>query len=238
MDVIALQSLDQGCPGDNNRRFRPWAAGSSGWYCVPPVKTALPIRILIAEDHLIARKGLNAIISAQPDMKVIGEAANGQQAVAEFRNRQPDVTIIDMRMPVMNGFDAISTIRAEFPAANIIAISAFGGDQDIRRALDLGANSYLSKDVLHHELIEAIQSVHKGERYLTAPVAASLATKLPAPNLSARELDVLNLIAQGESNKQIGYLLGIVEHTVKNHVKSILGKTPGGGPDPRGHCRD
>jgi len=173
---------------------------------------------------LIARKGLVAIIGAQFDMTVVAEATNGRQAVAEVRKHQPDVTILDMRMPVMDGFAAMSAIRAEFPGTNIVAISAFGGDHDVRRALDAGASSYLLKDVLHGELIEAVRSAHSGKRYLSPAVAASLADPVPAPNLSARELNVLNLIAQGSINKEIGFTLGIAEHTVKNHVKSILRK--------------
>lgn len=182
------------------------------------------IRILIAEDHLIARMGLGAIVNAQPDMTVVADATNGQQALALYREHRPDVALMDMRMPVMNGFEAVSAIRSEFPNARIVALSTFGGDEDIRRALLAGVQAYLTKDVLHDELIEAIRAVHAGQKYLPAPVAAALAAQLPRPDLSARELDVLRLIVQGLSNKQIAFTLGIAEHTVKNHVKSILSK--------------
>jgi DNA-binding NarL/FixJ family response regulator len=182
------------------------------------------IRILIAEDHLIARAGVGAIVNAQPDMTVVAEATNGQQAVALHREHRPDVTLMDMRMPIMTGFEAVAAIRADFPNARIVALSTFGGDEDIRRALLAGVQAYLTKDVLHDELIEAIRAVHAGQRYLPGPVAAALAAQLPRPDLSARELDVLRLIVQGLSNKQIAYTLGIAEHTVKNHVKNILSK--------------
>lgn len=183
-----------------------------------------PIRILIAEDHLIARVGVGAIVNAQPDMKVVAEATNGQQAVALYRERRPDVVLMDMRMPVMTGFEAVANIRAEFPDARVVALSTFGGDEDIRRAILSGVQSYLTKDVLHDELIQAIRAVHAGQRYLPPSIAAALAAQLPRPDLSARELEVLNLIVQGLSNKQIGLTLNIAEHTVKNHVKSILAK--------------
>ena len=182
------------------------------------------IRILIAEDHMIARAGVGAIVNAQPDMTVVAEATNGQQAVALYREHRPDVTLMDMRMPIMTGFESVSAIRAEFPHARIVALSTFGGDEDIRRALMAGVQAYLTKDVLHDELIEAIRAVHAGQKYLPPPVAAALAAQLPRPDLSARELDVLRLIVQGLSNKQIAFTLGIAEHTVKNHVKSILSK--------------
>jgi two-component system NarL family response regulator len=182
------------------------------------------IRILIAEDHMIARAGVGAIVNAQPDMAVVAEATNGQQAVALYREHRPDVTLMDMRMPIMTGFESVSAIRAEFPNARIVALSTFGGDEDIRRALMAGVQAYLTKDVLHDELIAAIRAVHAGQKYLPPLVAAALAAQLPRPDLSARELDVLRLIVQGLSNKQIAFTLGIAEHTVKNHVKSILSK--------------
>jgi two-component system NarL family response regulator len=183
-----------------------------------------PIRILIAEDHLIARVGVGAIVNAQPDMTVVAEATNGQQAVALYREHRPDVVLMDMRMPVMTGFNAVNAIRSEFSGARIVALSTYGGDEDIHRAFLAGVQAYLTKDVLHDELIQAIRAVHSGQKYLPAPIAAALAAQLPRPDLSARELDVLNLIVQGLSNKQIAYALGIAEHTVKNHVKSILNK--------------
>jgi len=182
------------------------------------------IRILIVEDHLIARAGVGAIVSAQPDMEVVAEAVNGEQAVAMYRLHLPDVTLMDMWMPVMNGFEALAAIRSEFPDARIVALSTYGGDEDIRKALMAGAQSYLTKDVLHDELLGAIRAVHAGKRYLPAQIEAAITSQLPHPELSARELEVLQLIAPGFSNKQIAHELRIAEDTVKNHVKSILKK--------------
>ena len=181
------------------------------------------IRILVAEDHLVARVGVTTIVNMQPDMEVVGEASNGQQAVEMFRKLQPDVALLDMRMPVMGGVEAAQKIRGEFPHAHLIALTTYGGDEDIRRALAAGVLAYLTKDVLHDELLRAIRAVQAGQTYLPASVAASLAAQLPGPELSAREVQVLELIVQGLANKQIAYSLSIAEHTVKNHVKNILG---------------
>lgn len=183
-----------------------------------------PIRILIAEDHLIARVGVKTIINAQPDMQVVAEAANGGQAVELFRKHRPDVSLMDVRMPEMSGVEATEIIRGEFPEAAIIALSTYGGDEDVRRALQAGARTYLTKDVLHDELIRAIHAVHAGENYLSPDVAAALESSVLPAGLSAREAEVLALIVKGYGNKQIAYALGIAEHTVKNHVKSILSK--------------
>jgi two-component system NarL family response regulator len=182
------------------------------------------IRILIAEDHLIARVGVKTILNTQPDMNVVAEAANGAQAVELHLEHRPDITLMDMRMPGTSGLEAIIAIRSELPDARIIALSTYGGDEDIRRALHAGVRAYLTKDVLHDELIRAIHAVHAGETYLPPPVAAALEASSLAAALSARELEVLALIVKGHGNKQIAYQLGIAEHTVKNHVKSILGK--------------
>jgi DNA-binding NarL/FixJ family response regulator len=183
-----------------------------------------PIRILVAEDHLVARVGVTTIVGMQPDMTVIAEACNGQQAVELFRQYQPDVALLDLRMPVMSGVEAAIAIRKEFPHAHLIALTTYGGDEDIRRALAVGVQAYLTKDVLHDELLKAIRAVHAGQTYLPAPVAAALAAQMPRPDLSAREVQVLDHIVRGLANKQIAYALGIAEHTVKNHVKSILSK--------------
>lgn len=189
-----------------------------------PVGLTHVIRILIAEDHLIARVGVKTIINMQPDMTVVAEAANGAQAVELFRKHRPEITLMDMRMPGMSGLDAIVAIRAEQRNASIIALSTYGGDEDIRRALQAGVRAYLTKDVLHDELIRAIHAVHSGQTYLPAQVTAALeASSLPA-DLSSREMDVLSLIVKGHGNKQIAFELSIAEHTVKNHVKSILSK--------------
>jgi DNA-binding NarL/FixJ family response regulator len=182
------------------------------------------IRILIAEDHLIARAGISTIVNAQPDMTVAAEATNGEQALQLYRQHLPDVTLMDIRMPVLNGVQSAAAILAEFPKARIIALSTFGGDEDIRKALLAGAQAYLTKDILHDELLAAIRAVHSGRRYLTASVIATLSAQLPTPDLSERETQVLRLVVEGLSNKQIAFELKIAEDTAKNHVKHILKK--------------
>jgi two-component system NarL family response regulator len=188
------------------------------------VTATSPIRILIAEDHLIARVGLVTILNEQPDMTVVAEATNGQQAVALYRKLRPDVVLMDVRMPVMNGFEAAHAIRAEFPEARILTLSTFSGDEDVHRAFMEGVQAYLKKDIQHDELIEAIRAVHSGHMYLPVPIAASIAAQLPRPDLSARELEVLRLVVQGLSNKQVAFTLSIAEYTAKNHIKNILAK--------------
>jgi DNA-binding NarL/FixJ family response regulator len=179
------------------------------------------IRILIAEDHLIARAGLHAVVNAQPDMKVVAEAVDGREVLEMYRSSRPDVTLMDMWMPVLNGFEAAAAIREEFPEARIIALSTFGGDGDIRRAMMVGVQAYLTKDVLHDELIDAIRTVHSGKRYLSAHVVGALSLY---PELTAREIEVLRLVAKGLSNKLIASNLGIAEDTAKNHLKNIMKK--------------
>jgi two-component system, NarL family, response regulator len=185
---------------------------------------AQPIRILIAEDHLIARVGVTTIVNMQPDMTVVAEAANGLQAVEMFRKHLPDVTLLDLRMPGMTGLEAAVAIRREYPKARLIALTTYGGDEDIRRALQAGVQAYLTKDVLHDDLLKAIRAVHAGHPFLPPSVAKTLAAEFLAPDLSAREMEVLSLIVNGLANKQIAHRLSIAEHTVKNHVKSILSK--------------
>jgi two-component system NarL family response regulator len=182
------------------------------------------IRILVAEDHLVARVGVSTIVNMQPDMTVVAEASNGVQAVEQFRQHRPDIALLDLRMPGMTGTEAAAAIRREFPEARMIALTTYGGDEDIRRALAAGVQAYLTKDVLHDELLNAIRAVHAGQRYLPAGVAAALAAQMPRPDLSAREVQVLELIVRGLANKQIAFALSIAEHTVKNHVKNILSK--------------
>ena len=184
----------------------------------------MSIRILIAEDHLIARVGVKTIINLQPDMTVVAEASNGAQAVELHRKHQPDITLMDVRMPGVGGVEAAVAIRKDSPDARIIALSTYGGDEDVRRALHAGVRAYLTKDVLHDELIRAIHAVNAGETYLPASVSAALDGGVLPADLTAREMDVLALIVKGHGNKQIAYNLGIAEHTVKNHVKNILGK--------------
>jgi DNA-binding NarL/FixJ family response regulator len=188
------------------------------------VKEARCIRILIADDHLIARAGVSAILNAHSDMVVVAEAANGLQALALYRQFLPDVVLMDMRMPVMSGLDAGLAILREFPAARIVALSTYGGEDDIRRALRSGVQAYLTKDVPHDELIMAIRAAYEARRYLPAAIVDALKAQTSRPDLSARELDVLKLIVKGDHNKQIARVLSISEHTVKTHVKNILDK--------------
>jgi two-component system NarL family response regulator len=188
------------------------------------MKNANPIRILVAEDHLVARVGVSTIVNLQPDMTVVAEAANGQQAIELYRMHLPDVTLLDLRMPILSGIEAAAAIHRDFPRARLIALTTYGGDEDIRRALQAGVQAYLMKDILHDELLKAIRAVHDGQTYLPASVAAALAAQMPRPDLSARELQVLELIVAGLANKQIAYTLNIAEYTVKNHVKNILDK--------------
>ena len=188
------------------------------------MKNANPIRILVAEDHLVARVGVSTIVNLQPDMTVVAEATNGQQAIELYRAHLPDVTLLDLRMPILSGIEAAAAIHKEYPRARLIALTTYGGDEDIRRALQAGVQAYLMKDILHDELLKAIRAVHEGQTYLPASVAAALAAQMPRPDLSARELQVLELIVAGLANKQIAYTLNIAEYTVKNHVKNILDK--------------
>jgi len=161
------------------------------------------IRILIADDHLVVRIGLRSMIDTQPDMNVIAEAANGREAVALFRDHQPDVTLIDLRMPVMGGVEAVGVIHAEFPDARIIVLTTYDGDENIYRALQGGARAYLLKDIPREEFLDDIRAVYQGQYCIPPAVAARLAQRIPGPELSARELEVLKLIVEGMSNKEI-----------------------------------
>jgi two-component system NarL family response regulator len=182
------------------------------------------IRILVAEDHAVARVGVITIVNAQRDMTVVAEAANGRLAVELYARYHPDVALLDMRMPIMSGTEAAAAIRSQSPNAKIIALTTYGGDEDIRRALAAGVRSYLTKDVPHDELLTAIRTIHQGGTYVLASLAPAVAAQKSRPDLTTRELQVLELIVQGLVNKQIAYSLNLGEYTVKNHVKSILAK--------------
>jgi len=182
------------------------------------------IRVMTVDDHPIFRGGLAALLAAYPDLKLVAEAGNGRQAVELFRVHRPDVTLMDLSMPVMGGVEAIGHIIAEFPDARIIALTTWDGDGDIHRALDAGARGYLLKDVVSHEVADAIRSVHRGGRVLPPAVAQRLAEFTPRIDLTDRELEVLTQMAQGKSNKEIGVALGRTEATVKVHVLHILQK--------------
>jgi two-component system NarL family response regulator len=177
------------------------------------------IRILVAEDHLIARVGVISIINTQPDMTVVAEAVNGEQAVASYREKKPDVALIDLRMPKMSGIEVAAVIRDEFPDSRMIALTTYEGDENVRRAFAAGVQAYLTKDVRHEELLRTIRAVHAGETCI--PIAL---LDHPASQLSAREIEVLELVVAGLSNKEIAYRLQIADTTAKNHVKNILDK--------------
>jgi len=182
------------------------------------------IRVAIADDHPVVCKGLAAIIQSEPGMEVVGEASNGQQLVDMFPRLMPDVTLIDLRMPVMSGVEAVRAIRRDYPHAGIIILTTYKGDEDIYRGLNAGAQGYLLKGMPSHELIEAIRNVHMGLRYVPQPVLDTLANRPPNSELSTREMQVLKLIVKGMSNKQIGEELGISQSTVKWHVNIVLAR--------------
>jgi DNA-binding NarL/FixJ family response regulator len=182
------------------------------------------IRVLIVDDHAIVQQGIAAIIQAEPDMTVIGQAEDGLKAIALFRQEQPDVTLMDLRMPQMGGVEAISAICAEFTSARIIVLTTFDGDEDIYQGLRSGAKGYLLKDSQPNELRTAIRTVHSGKQYIPPNVAAKLVDRMNTPELKDRELEVLQLIAQGMSNLEIGAALNITESAVKSNINRILSK--------------
>lgn len=182
------------------------------------------IRVLVADDHPVVCAGLSAMISTEPDMRVVAQAANGREAVELFRECRPDVTLMDLRMPEMSGVEAIRAIREEYPDSGFIVLTTYQGDEDIHKALTAGAQAYLLKGMARGKLLEAIRTVHAGLRYLPPPVLKSLAERPPGPELSARELDILRLIVKGQSNKQIAETMGFTEGTVKWYVNIILSR--------------
>ena len=183
------------------------------------------IRILVVDDHPIVRKGLSATIDPEPDMQVVGSAGTGCEALRLFREIEPDVVIMDLTLtPEMTGLDAIQAIRRESPNARIIALSAHHGEEAVYRALQAGARTFLLKETLGDELIAAIREVHAGGRPIPSPIARQLADRMNQPALTPRELAVLELIAKGLRNKEIGAQLGITDATTQGHVKNILAK--------------
>jgi DNA-binding NarL/FixJ family response regulator len=182
------------------------------------------ISLLVVDDHPIVRAGLRDLIADQPDLVIVAEAENGERAVARFRDVRPDVTLMDLRMPVMGGPDAIKRIRAEFPDARIIALTTYDGDADIRRALSAGARGYLLKDMLATEVVAAIRAVSRGERAIPVAVAVRLAEHPELDGLTPRELEVLEYIARGFGNRKIAEAIGRTDETVKLHVKNVFRK--------------
>ncbi|MBX9252992.1 response regulator transcription factor [Desmonostoc muscorum CCALA 125] len=182
------------------------------------------IRVLIVDDHSIVRQGLAAMIENEPDMTVVGQAGNGQEAIAQYRQLQPDVTLIDLRMPEVSGVDAIVAICAEFAHARMIVLTTYDGDEDIYRALRAGAKGYLLKDAEPEALLNAIHIVHRGQQYIPSEVAAKLVQRMNIPELSEREQEVVCQMARGLSNQDIAAALNITESTVKFHINRILSK--------------
>lgn len=183
-----------------------------------------PIRVLSVDDHPLFREGVAALLAGQSDLALIAEAANGREAVEQFRRHRPDVTLMDLQMPEMNGVEAMIAIRQEFPSARIIVLTTYLGDVQVLRALEAGARAYLLKSVLRKELPEAIRLVHAGHKKILPEVATELAEHAADEALSPREIEVLGLIARGNANKVIASQLSITEETVKGHVKNILAK--------------
>jgi DNA-binding NarL/FixJ family response regulator len=182
------------------------------------------IRVLVADDHPVVRAGLSAVIAQQSDLELVAEAENGARAVALFREQRPDVALMDLRMPLMDGVEAIRAITTEFPDARILALTTYEGDADIRRALEAGAWGYLLKDMLLTEVLTAVRDVQRGEQIIPVAVAARLAEFPERSDLTDREVEVLRLVARGLSNKEVARAIGRTEETVKIHLKNVFAK--------------
>jgi DNA-binding NarL/FixJ family response regulator len=182
------------------------------------------IRVLVVDDHFVVRMGLRAVIDAEPDMAVVAEADGGEKAVQLFREHNPDITLMDLRMPLTSGVEATRAIRQDSPNARVIVLTTYDGDEDIFRALNAGARAYLLKDVSREELLDVIRGVHAGQRRIPAAIGARLAEAMPRSELTPRELEVLGLVVKGLSNRKIGDALSITEGTVKIHINNILSK--------------
>lgn len=191
------------------------------------------IRILTVDDHPILRKGLAALVNVEPDLKLVAEASNGKEAIEAFRFHQPDITLMDIQMPGLDGIEAINTIRGEFPEARIIVLTTYSGDSQVVRALKAGARAYVLKGHVLDELLDTIRAVHAGKKRIPPDVAAQLADHATDDALTAREIDVLRLIGAGNGNKQIADVLSISEATVKSRVTNILSKL---GANDRAHA--
>ncbi len=192
---------------------------------VPRPGSALSkIRILIADDHLVVREGLVAIVNRQSDMAVVSEASNGQEALKQWQEHRPDITLMDLRMPEMSGVEAIEAIRIEDQKALIIILTTYDSDEDVYRGMRAGAKAYLLKDAHREELLNGIRAVYSGKTVVSPGIASKLASRLREEELTPRELEILTLVGQGLSNKLIARALGITEGTVKTHVKNLLDK--------------
>jgi len=182
------------------------------------------IRVLCVDDHPLLRDGLDALINNRPGMVLVAQASSAQEGIAEFRKHQPDVTLMDLRLPDKSGIEAMRAIRAEFPEARIIVLTTFEGDVEIQRALEAGARAYILKNMPPKELLEVIEQVHAGKKRIPAQVAAHLAEHVADESLTAREVEVLNQLAEGNRNRDIAEKLFITEETVKVHIKHIMEK--------------
>lgn len=182
------------------------------------------IRILTVDDHPLLREGIAVLVKNEQDMELVAEASDGEEAIQQFRRHRPDITLMDLRMPNLNGTEAISRIRQEFPDAKIIVLSTYAGDAQVLRAIKAGARGYIRKGHVHRELLDAIRSVHAGNKRIPPEIAAELAEHAADDELSSREIEVLRLIASGNANKQIADKLSIGETTVKSHITNILSK--------------
>ena len=185
---------------------------------------ASPIRILVVDDHPVVRQGVAGLVGGDPDMRVVGEASNGREAIQQFRAHHPDVVLMDLQMPEMNGLDALMAIRDEAPDARIIVLTTYAGDAQVLRAIKAGARGYLLKSALHRELLETIRAVHAGKKSLSAEVSYELAEHATDDALTPAEIRVLRLIAEGNANKEIAEQLSVSEETVKGQVRNILSK--------------
>jgi DNA-binding NarL/FixJ family response regulator len=184
----------------------------------------VPIRVLVVEDHNVVRQGLVALLKVVEGLDVVGEAADGAEAIAQYRRHHPDVTLIDLRLPQMSGVDVIHRVREETPQARFIVLTTYDGDEDIYRALKAGAKAYLLKGMTSEDLIQTIRTVHEGKSHIPAAIAEKLAERMGAEELTPREFDVLEQIVRGKSNKEIASELEVSEATVKTHINSLLGK--------------
>lgn len=182
------------------------------------------IRTMIVEDHFVVRVGLSAIINSQPDMVNVAEAASGEQAIELFEQHRPDVTLMDLRLPGANGIDTTISILERFARARIIILSSYGGDENVFRSIQAGARAYFLKDVKGRDLVDAIRAVHAGRRPLPDGIATCLAERIPRPELSPREMEILRLIANGKSNREIASILEISEGTVRVHASNLFAK--------------
>jgi DNA-binding NarL/FixJ family response regulator len=185
---------------------------------------SISIRILAVVDHALLREGIAALVAGQSDMSLVGQASNGREAIHQFRTHRPDITLMDLQMPEMNGLDAMIAIRGEFPEARVIILTTYTGDVQVVRALKAGARAYLLKNLLHKELLETIRAVHAGKKTVSPDVSFQLAEHATDDALTPAEVRVLRLIAEGRANKEIAAQLSISEETVKGQVRNILSK--------------